>query len=89
MKEISCYEAPSLVVDYKWNVRVLPFGKCKSNSALFLFIFSLSPGKSVGVSSILLGLILVGRAAFVFPLSFLSNLTKNSPYEKVTLKQQV
>ncbi|KAB1214060.1 Sodium/hydrogen exchanger 2 [Morella rubra] len=48
-----------------------------------------SPGKSVGVSSILLGLILVGRAAFVFPLSFLSNLTKNSPYEKVSLKQQV
>ncbi|KAA8548524.1 hypothetical protein F0562_000209 [Nyssa sinensis] len=48
-----------------------------------------SPGKSVGVSSILLGLILVGRAAFVFPLSFLSNLTKNSPYEKIDLKQQV
>jgi hypothetical protein len=89
MKEISCYETPSLVVDYKWNVSALPSGKCKSNFALFLFIFFLSPGKSVGVSSILLGLILVGRAAFVFPLSFLSNLTKNSPYEKVTLKQQV
>ncbi|GMY27643.1 sodium/hydrogen exchanger 1-like isoform X1 [Fagus crenata] len=48
-----------------------------------------SPGKSIGVSSILLGLILLGRAAFVFPLSFLSNLTKNSAHEKISLKQQV
>lgn len=68
---------------------MLPFGKCWGNFALFLFIFLLSPGKSVGVSSILLGLILVGRAAFVFPLSFLSNLTKNSPYDKINFKQQV
>ncbi|KAJ7955037.1 Sodium/hydrogen exchanger [Quillaja saponaria] len=52
-------------------------------------IVSQSPGKSVGVSSILLGLILVGRAAFVFPLSFLSNLTKKSQFEKIELKQQV
>ncbi|GFY85223.1 Na+/H+ exchanger 1 [Actinidia rufa] len=35
-----------------------------------------SPGTSVRVSSILMGLVLIGRAAFVFPLSFLSNLTK-------------
>ncbi|KAJ9700120.1 hypothetical protein PVL29_005786 [Vitis rotundifolia] len=48
-----------------------------------------SPGKSIGVSSILLGLVLVGRAAFVFPLSFLSNLTKKSSSEKIELKQQV
>uniref|UniRef100_A0A5B6Z8N4 Sodium/hydrogen exchanger n=1 Tax=Davidia involucrata TaxID=16924 RepID=A0A5B6Z8N4_DAVIN len=48
-----------------------------------------SPGKSVGVSSIILGLILVGRAAFVFPLSFLSNLTKKSPCDKIGIKQQV
>uniref|UniRef100_A0A5B6Z8X5 Putative nhx1 antiporter isoform X1 n=1 Tax=Davidia involucrata TaxID=16924 RepID=A0A5B6Z8X5_DAVIN len=47
-----------------------------------------SPGKSIGVSSILLGLVLVGRAAFVFPLSFLSNLTK-SKSDKIELKQQV
>ncbi|XP_047319356.1 sodium/hydrogen exchanger 2-like [Impatiens glandulifera] len=47
-----------------------------------------SPETSVKVSSILLGLILLGRAAFVFPLSFLSNLTKKSP-EKIALKQQV
>ncbi|GLT59654.1 hypothetical protein SLA2020_324620 [Shorea laevis] len=52
-------------------------------------VVSDSPGKSVVVSSILLGLILLGRAAFVFPLSFLSNLTKKSPYNKVDLKQQV
>ncbi|XP_026655817.1 sodium/hydrogen exchanger 2-like isoform X2 [Phoenix dactylifera] len=48
-----------------------------------------SPGKSIGVSSILLGLVLVGRAAFVFPLSFLSNLTKKSPIEKISFKQQI
>ncbi|KAK3039026.1 hypothetical protein RJ639_027511 [Escallonia herrerae] len=48
-----------------------------------------NPGTSVGVSSILLGLLMVGRAAFVFPLSFLSNLTKKSQYEKIELKQQV
>lgn len=48
-----------------------------------------SPGKSIGVSSILLGLILVGRAAFVFPLSFLVNLTKKSPSDRIELKQQV
>ncbi|KAJ1292302.1 hypothetical protein BS78_02G382000 [Paspalum vaginatum] len=48
-----------------------------------------SPGKSIGISSILLGLVLVGRAAFVFPLSFLSNLTKKSPLEKITWRQQI
>ncbi|KAI5587459.1 hypothetical protein POPTR_005G045100v4 [Populus trichocarpa] len=47
-----------------------------------------SPGTSVAVSSILLGLLMVGRAAFVFPLSFLSNLTKKSPNEKISFKQQ-
>ena len=31
----------------------------------------------------------MGRAAFVFPLSFLSNLLKNSQSEKIELKQQV
>uniref|UniRef100_A0A803Q595 Cation/H+ exchanger transmembrane domain-containing protein n=1 Tax=Cannabis sativa TaxID=3483 RepID=A0A803Q595_CANSA len=52
-------------------------------------IVSDSPGTSIGVSSILLGLILVGRAAFVFPLSFLSNLTKDSPDDKLDFKQQI
>ncbi|KAA3485322.1 sodium/hydrogen exchanger 2-like [Gossypium australe] len=52
-------------------------------------VISDRPGKSVGVSSILLGLILVGRAAFVFPLSFISNLTKKAPHEKIEFKQQV
>ncbi|KAL7226741.1 hypothetical protein ACSBR1_021753 [Camellia fascicularis] len=49
---------------------------------------SKSPGKSVGVSSILLGLVLVGRAAFVLPLSFLINLTKKSDSEKISFKQE-
>ncbi|ONK63420.1 uncharacterized protein A4U43_C07F14970 [Asparagus officinalis] len=47
-----------------------------------------TPAKSIGVSSILLGLVLVGRAAFVFPLSFLSNFTKKYSGEKITFKQQ-
>ncbi|KAG6533939.1 hypothetical protein ZIOFF_007818 [Zingiber officinale] len=48
-----------------------------------------SPGKSIAISSILLGLVLVGRAAFIFPLSFLSNLTKKSPDERIQFKQQI
>ena len=48
-----------------------------------------SPGKSICISSILLGLVLVGRGAFVFPLSFLSNLTKKTHLEKITWRQQV
>ncbi|QCE07392.1 solute carrier family 9 [Vigna unguiculata] len=48
-----------------------------------------SPGTSIAASSVLLGLILVGRAAFVFPLSFISNLAKKSPNEKISFRQQV
>uniref|UniRef100_A0A7N0UEI1 Cation/H+ exchanger transmembrane domain-containing protein n=1 Tax=Kalanchoe fedtschenkoi TaxID=63787 RepID=A0A7N0UEI1_KALFE len=48
-----------------------------------------SPGKSLAVSSTLLALILVGRAAFVFPLSLLSNLTKKTDGEKIAFKQQI
>ncbi|KAH0660376.1 hypothetical protein KY289_029124 [Solanum tuberosum] len=48
-----------------------------------------SPGKSVGVSAALLGLVLVGRACFVFPLSLLSNCLKRSEHDKFGLKQQV
>nr|ADK62565.1 Na+/H+ antiporter [Halostachys caspica] len=48
-----------------------------------------SPGISVAVSSILLGLLMVGRAAFVFPLSFLMNFSKKSHGEKVTFNQQI
>ncbi|KAF2287698.1 hypothetical protein GH714_002371 [Hevea brasiliensis] len=35
------------------------------------------------------GLVLVGRAAFVFPLFFLSNLIKKSSHEKINIKQQI
>ncbi|XP_058770505.1 sodium/hydrogen exchanger 2-like [Vicia villosa] len=48
-----------------------------------------SPGTSIATSSVLLGLILLGRAAFVFPLSYLSNLTKKSQYQKISFRQQV
>ncbi|XP_049405396.1 sodium/hydrogen exchanger 1 isoform X1 [Solanum stenotomum] len=47
------------------------------------------PGLSISASSILMGLILLGRAAFVFPLSFLSNLMKKSSEQKITFRQQV
>ncbi|KAL7080976.1 hypothetical protein ACP275_14G011700 [Erythranthe tilingii] len=50
-------------------------------------VVSDSPKTSLSVSATLLGLVLAGRAAFVFPLSFLSNLTKKS--EKIDFKQQV
>ncbi|KAE8685560.1 Sodium/hydrogen exchanger 2 [Hibiscus syriacus] len=52
-------------------------------------VISDSPGELIGVSAILLGLILVGRAAFVFPLSFISNFTKKASHEKLHFKQQV
>ncbi|KAL0393198.1 UNVERIFIED_CONTAM: Sodium/hydrogen exchanger 2 [Sesamum radiatum] len=52
-------------------------------------VVSDSPKTSISVSATLLGLVLVGRAAFVFPLSFLSNLTKKSPYEKIDFKKQI
>nr|ASM90215.1 Na+/H+ exchanger 2 [Sesuvium portulacastrum]AUS89418.1 Na+/H+ exchanger 1 [Sesuvium portulacastrum] len=48
-----------------------------------------SPGISVAVSSISMGLVMVGRAAFVFPLSFLMNFSKKSQSEKVSIRQQV
>ncbi|KAL3508040.1 hypothetical protein ACH5RR_033422 [Cinchona calisaya] len=52
-------------------------------------IVSDSPRTSIEVSSILLGLVLLGRASFVFPLSFLSNLIKRTPQEKIHFKQQI
>ncbi|XP_047958974.1 sodium/hydrogen exchanger 2-like [Salvia hispanica] len=51
-------------------------------------VVSDSPRTSVKVSAIILGLILVGRAAFVFPLSYLSNF-KKSEREKIGFHQQI
>ncbi|URD89412.1 Sodium hydrogen exchanger [Musa troglodytarum] len=48
-----------------------------------------SPEKSIRVSLVLLGLVSIGRAAFVFPLSLIANLSRNSQNDKLTLKQQV
>jgi hypothetical protein len=54
-------------------------------------VFSIicSPVKSIALSSTILALVLVSRAAFVFPLSFLSNLTKKTPNGKISFRQQV
>ncbi|KAF5732702.1 Sodium/hydrogen exchanger isoform 1 [Tripterygium wilfordii] len=50
---------------------------------------SKSPGTSIGVSSILLALVLVGRAVSIFSLSFIVNFTKSSQGDKIGFKQQV
>ncbi|KAL2236532.1 UNVERIFIED_CONTAM: Sodium/hydrogen exchanger 2 [Sesamum indicum] len=52
-------------------------------------LVSSSLGKSVGASALLLALVLVGRAAFIFPLSILSNFFKKAQSDKLTFKQQV
>ncbi|XP_074314780.1 sodium/hydrogen exchanger 1-like [Silene latifolia] len=46
-------------------------------------------GTSLAVSSSLLILVLLGRAMSIFPLSYLVNLTKRDPDEKIELKRQV
>uniref|UniRef100_A0A0D3HPE9 Cation/H+ exchanger transmembrane domain-containing protein n=1 Tax=Oryza barthii TaxID=65489 RepID=A0A0D3HPE9_9ORYZ len=48
-----------------------------------------SPMKSIALSATILFLVLVARAAFVFPLSFLANLTKKTEEGKISIKQQV
>ncbi|WVZ96279.1 hypothetical protein U9M48_041935 [Paspalum notatum var. saurae] len=50
---------------------------------------SSSPKKPIALSAIILGLVMVGRAAFVFPLSFLSNLSKKERRPKISFKQQI
>ncbi|KAI3805949.1 hypothetical protein L1987_21837 [Smallanthus sonchifolius] len=47
-----------------------------------------SPGKSIWASVILLVLIMIGRAAFILPISFLSNLIRRDDDEKINIKQQ-
>lgn len=56
---------------------------------LYRVSFNVRPKTSISVSAALLGLVLVGRAAFVFPLSFLSNLAKKVPHEKISFHEQV
>ncbi|GLT59687.1 hypothetical protein SLA2020_324930 [Shorea laevis] len=48
-----------------------------------------SPGTSVAVSGVLLALVMAGRAAFVFPLSLLSNLAKKSANDRISFRQQI
>uniref|UniRef100_A0A0D9XUS0 Cation/H+ exchanger transmembrane domain-containing protein n=1 Tax=Leersia perrieri TaxID=77586 RepID=A0A0D9XUS0_9ORYZ len=48
-----------------------------------------SPMKSVALSSTVLFLVLVSRAAFVFPLSYLANLTKKTEEGKISMNKQV
>ncbi|MED6132146.1 monovalent cation:H+ antiporter, CPA1 (nhx1) [Stylosanthes scabra] len=48
-----------------------------------------SPWTLFGACGILLCLVLLGRAAFVFPLSFIANLFRKSKADKIAFKQQV
>ncbi|KAI3668232.1 hypothetical protein L6452_43309 [Arctium lappa] len=48
-----------------------------------------SPGKSFGASAVLLGLIMIGRACFVFPISIISNFIRKGRSDKIEFKQQV
>ncbi|CAI0447797.1 unnamed protein product [Linum tenue] len=52
-------------------------------------IVAKSPATSAGVSSVMLGMVLLGRAASVFPLSFISNLFKKSDNDKIQFKEQI
>nr|POE53971.1 sodium/hydrogen exchanger 1 [Quercus suber] len=47
-----------------------------------------SPGTSIAVSSTLFALVLVGRAAFVFPIANITNCVKNRPSTKIELWKQ-
>jgi len=72
----------------KWFTQKFLLIIIENNSFTTLGFFC-RPKTSVAVSSVLLGLVLAGRAAFVFPLSFLSNLTKKNQSEKISLREQV
>ncbi|XP_065622700.1 sodium/hydrogen exchanger 1 [Quercus suber] len=47
-----------------------------------------SPGTSIAVSSTLFALVLVGRAAFVFPIANITNWIKKRPSTKIELRKQ-
>ncbi|XP_062003062.1 sodium/hydrogen exchanger 1-like isoform X2 [Rosa rugosa] len=47
-----------------------------------------SPGTSIGVSSILFALVLIGRAAFIFPIANISNCCKKRESTKIKFRQQ-
>ncbi|MFS7976007.1 putative cation/H+ exchanger, cation/H+ exchanger, CPA1 family [Helianthus anomalus] len=47
-----------------------------------------SPEKSIWASVILLVLIMIGRAAFILPLSYISNLIRRDRNENIGIKQR-
>lgn len=67
----------------------LPFTSNIKSPSIITHSNSCSPGKSIAASAVLLGLVLVGRAVFIFPLSCVSNCVRNSSSDKFDLKQQV
>jgi len=82
--EDCCHVSPS----QKWFPQKFLLITIQNNWFTSLGFFC-RPKTSVAVSSVLLGLVLAGRAAFVFPLSFLSNLTKKCQSEKISFSEQV
>uniref|UniRef100_A0A804MP40 Cation/H+ exchanger transmembrane domain-containing protein n=1 Tax=Zea mays TaxID=4577 RepID=A0A804MP40_MAIZE len=94
-----------LMLMYYWMDHMHAFATLSFISKTFLFLYvgmdaldiekwkivgqTYSPVKSIALSSTILALVLVSRATFVSPLSFLSNLTKKTPNGNISFRQQV
>ena len=55
----------------------------------FTCSFQFSPGTSIIVSSTLLALVLLGRAAFVFPIAYIKNCFQRTESTKIEFRKQV
>ena len=55
----------------------------------YTLIIWFSPGTSIGVSSMLFALVLIGRAAFIFPIANISNCFKKRENKKIEFRSQV
>lgn len=83
-----CRSSTSTCNQAQCDICVERFASC----AILMSVLShyvCSVGEFLGLFGILLLLVLVGRAAFVFPLSALSNYWTKSPTTKISLRHQV
>lgn len=53
------------------------------------YSFQFSPGTSIAVSSTLFALVLLGRAAFVFPIANIKNYFQRTESTKIGFRKQV
>ncbi|KAM0006576.1 putative cation/H+ exchanger, cation/H+ exchanger, CPA1 family [Helianthus debilis subsp. tardiflorus] len=61
----------------------------KSTASGAVMDWNSCPRNSFGASAVLFGLIMVGRACFVFPISIISNLTTKPTDNKIEFKHQI